>query len=80
MFLSRHKIAKKKHSPNGVGFCEATRVSRKKSHHKNNLYYLMPGMGRGAGKRFWRNMVIGVLVGLLLSGMMWWWFARLYSR
>jgi asparagine N-glycosylation enzyme membrane subunit Stt3 len=40
----------------------------------------MPGMGRGAGKRFWRNMILGVLVGLLLSGMMWWWFYRLYSR
>jgi Tfp pilus assembly protein PilN len=47
---------------------------RKKGTHKNNLYYLMPGMGRGARKRFWRNMVIGVLVGLVISGLMWWLF------
>ena len=28
----------------------------------------MPGMGRGARQRFWRNMAIAVLVGLLASG------------
>ena len=56
-----------------MGFCESARV-RKKGTHKNNLYYLMPGMGRGARKRFWRNMVIGVLVGLVISGLMWWLF------
>jgi hypothetical protein len=44
------------------------RVS-KKGMHKNNLYYLLPGMGRGARKRFWRNMILGVLVGLLMSGL-----------
>jgi hypothetical protein len=43
-------------------------VSRKDKH---NLYYLFPGMGRGARKRFVRNMVVAVLVGLLLSAGMW---------
>jgi Tfp pilus assembly protein PilN len=38
--------------------------------HKNNLYYLMPGMGRGARKRFWRNLFLGIFVGLLLSAAM----------
>jgi Tfp pilus assembly protein PilN len=42
----------------------------KRGTHKNNLYYLMPGMGRGARKRFWRNMVFSVLVGLFISGLM----------
>jgi hypothetical protein len=60
------------------GFCEATVVSRKGTH-KNNLYYLMPGMGRGARKRFWRNLAIGLLVGLALSGLMWWLFSYLNS-
>ncbi len=38
--------------------------------HKNNLYYLLPGMGRGARKRFWRNLLLGVFVGVLVSGLM----------
>jgi Tfp pilus assembly protein PilN len=38
--------------------------------HKNNLYYLLPGMGHGARKRFWRNLFLGVLVGILASGLM----------
>jgi tetrahydromethanopterin S-methyltransferase subunit B len=38
--------------------------------HRNNLYYLLPGMGHGARKRFWRNLLLGVLVGLLVSGLM----------
>jgi hypothetical protein len=42
--------------------------------HKNNLYYLLPGMGRGARKRFWRNMFLGVLVGVLVSLLMAWLF------
>jgi ABC-type cobalamin transport system permease subunit len=40
----------------------------------------MPGMGRGARKRFWRNMVIGVLVGLVISGLMTWLFYFLNSQ
>jgi hypothetical protein len=44
--------------------------------HKNNLYYLMPGMGRGGRKRFWRNIILAVFVGLLLSAAMFWFFTR----
>jgi len=40
----------------------------------------MPGMGRGARQRFWRNMVIGVLMGLLLSALMWWLFSYLNNQ
>jgi Tfp pilus assembly protein PilN len=40
----------------------------------------MPGMGRGARKRFWRNMFLGVLVGLLLSAGMWWLFTYQNTR
>jgi hypothetical protein len=47
--------------------------------HKNNLYYLMPGMGRGARKRYWRNLFLGVFVGAAVSGLMWWLFAQLYN-
>jgi Tfp pilus assembly protein PilN len=43
-------------------------VSRKDKH---NLYYLLPGMGKGARKRFIRNMIVAVLVGLLLSAGIW---------
>jgi len=48
--------------------------------HRNNLYYLLPGMGRGARKRFWRNMLLGVLVGLLVSLLMAWLFWLAYAR
>jgi len=49
---------------------------KKEGRRKNNLYYLMPGMGRGARKRFWRNLFLGVLVGLLLSAAMVWFFSH----
>jgi len=54
---------------NAAAICKAMRVS-KKGMHKNNLYYLLPGMGRGARKRFWRNMILGVAIGILMSGLM----------
>ena len=38
---------------------------------KHNLYYLFPGMGKGARKRFVRNMIVAIIVGLLLSGGIW---------
>jgi len=41
----------------------------KKSRH-HDLYYLLPGMGRGARRRFRRNITVGILVGLLVSGLM----------
>ena len=37
-------------------------------------------MGRGARKRYWRNMFVGVLAGLLISGLMWWLFWFLNNR
>lgn len=43
-------------------------VSRKDKH---NLYYLFPGMGKGARKRFVRNMIIAVVVGSILSAGIW---------
>ena len=52
----------------------------KHGNHKNNLYYLLPGMGRGARKRFWRNMIIGVLMGVVVSGLMVGLFIFLNSR
>ena len=69
----------KKYWSNPGGFCKPVWV-RKHGTHKNNLYYLMPGMGRGARKRFWRNMVVGLLVGLLLSFLMWWLFSFINNR
>ncbi len=51
-----------------------------KGKHRNNLYYLLPGMGRGSRQRFWRNMAIGVLVGLLMAGLMAWFFWFYYTR
>jgi hypothetical protein len=47
-----------------------------KGKHRNNLYYLLPGMGRGARQRFWRNLLLGVVMGLLVSALMaglWYW-------
>ncbi len=35
---------------------------------KENLYYLLPGMGRGARQKFFRNLKISILVGLLAAG------------
>jgi hypothetical protein len=51
-------------------------VSRKDKH---NLYYLFPGMGKGARRRYLRNMIVAVVVGLILSGGMWalaYWMSR----
>jgi hypothetical protein len=44
-------------------------VSRK-GKYKNNLYYLLPGMGRGARRRYWRNIAIGIFVSCLVMGLM----------
>jgi hypothetical protein len=43
-------------------------VSRK----GKDLYYLFPGQGRGARKRFVRNLFIGFVVGSLAAGMIAW--------
>jgi len=45
-------------------------VSRK----SKNFYYLFPGQGRGARKRFVRNLVAAIIVGGLTAGLMAWIF------
>jgi hypothetical protein len=40
----------------------------------------MPGMGRGARERFWRNMTLAIVVGILISGAMWGVFYYLNNR
>jgi hypothetical protein len=37
-----------------------------------DFYYLLPGMGRGARQRYWRNIRISIIVGILLSGLLAW--------
>ncbi|HUD47147.1 MAG TPA: hypothetical protein VMR33_09975 [Candidatus Baltobacteraceae bacterium] len=39
-----------------------------------NLYYLLPGQGRGARKRFLRNLIVAVIVGCLTAGLLAWLF------
>ena len=48
--------------------CNPKRVS-KKGKYRNNFYYLLPGMGRGARKRYWRNMAVAVIVGALFCAL-----------
>jgi hypothetical protein len=36
---------------------------------QRNLYYLLPGQGRGARQRFLRNLIVAVIVGSLTAGM-----------
>jgi hypothetical protein len=50
-------------------------MSKDRKHH--DLYYLLPGMGRGARARSRRNILLGVGVGLFLSGIMWLVFSAL---
>jgi hypothetical protein len=37
-----------------------------------NFYYLLPGQGRGARKRFLRNHIAAVIVGILTAGAFFW--------
>jgi hypothetical protein len=37
-----------------------------------NFYYLLPGQGRGARKRFLRNMIAAVVVGCITAGLLGW--------
>jgi hypothetical protein len=43
-------------------------VSRK----SKNFYYLFPGQGRGARKRFVRNLIAAVIVGCFAAGLFAW--------
>jgi hypothetical protein len=37
---------------------------------KHDLYYLLPGMGKGAREKFVRHFKISILVGILAAGVM----------
>ena len=37
-----------------------------------SFYYLLPGQGRGARKRYLRNLVVSVIIGLLSAGLFAW--------
>jgi hypothetical protein len=43
-------------------------VSRK----SKNFYYLLPGQGRGARKRWFRNHVWAVIVGSITAALLFW--------
>jgi hypothetical protein len=46
-------------------------VSRK----SKSFYYLLPGQGHGARKRFIRNLIVAIIVGLIISGLIaWFWY------
>jgi hypothetical protein len=45
-------------------------VSRK----PKSFYYLLPGQGRGARKRFLRNLIVSIVVGLVTAGILAWIF------
>jgi hypothetical protein len=44
----------------------ASFVSKK----ENNLYYLLPGQGRGARRRYLRNLIVALIVGSLTAGLL----------
>ncbi len=37
---------------------------------ENNLYYLLPGQGRGARRRYLRNLIVALIVGSLTAGLL----------
>jgi hypothetical protein len=44
-----------------------------------NIYYLLPGQGHGARRRWLRNIIVAIVVGVSLSGLMWWFWWLLSS-
>jgi hypothetical protein len=40
------------------------------SRKSRNFYYLFPGQGRGARRRFVRNLIAAVIVGCFTAGLM----------
>ena len=46
------------------------RLSLMANKKKDDLYYLLPGMGRGARQKFYRNMTVGIVVGILAAGVL----------
>ena len=63
----------KKDSPSGAKVCKPVRVSRK-GKGRRNLYYMLPGSGRSARKRYIRNMIVAVIIGISASALVWWLF------
>ncbi len=49
------------------------------SRRAKNFYYLLPGQGRGARKRFVRNLIVAVIVGLITCGLLAWIFYAIES-
>ncbi|HZM06492.1 MAG TPA: hypothetical protein VFC44_26115 [Candidatus Saccharimonadales bacterium] len=45
-------------------------VSTLVSKNRKDFYYLFPGQGRGARKRFVRNLLIGLVAGTFISGLL----------
>lgn len=39
---------------------------------KRDLYYLLPGQGRGARRRFIRNIILALIVGGITAGLLFW--------
>ncbi len=37
-----------------------------------SFYYLLPGQGRGARKRFIRNLIAAIIVGIITCGLLAW--------
>jgi hypothetical protein len=37
-----------------------------------SFYYLLPGQGRGARKRYLRNLIVSIVVGLLVCALFSW--------
>jgi hypothetical protein len=39
---------------------------------EKSFYYLLPGQGRGARKRYLRNLIVAFVVGSITAGLFFW--------
>jgi hypothetical protein len=44
-----------------------------------SFYYLLPGQGRGARKRFLRNLIVAIVVGLIACSLFAWFVYLFYK-
>jgi hypothetical protein len=44
-----------------------------------DFYYLLPGQGSGGRKRYIRNLIVGIIAGLIASGLLFAFFYLLES-